>query len=47
MGTYHYIKITFQRTGGDESYLNGNSEIPNKILGDITRDTLLKTSHKK
>ena len=41
------MNIIVQTTGWYAYYLNGNSEIPNKTLANITRDLLLKSSHKK
>ena len=47
MKTCHNMNITFKNTGGDASYLNDKSEIPNKTLANITRALLLNSSHKK
>ena len=45
---YESLSTCFvQTTGGDESSLNGKSEIPNKILDNTTRDIILKSCHKK
>ena len=41
------MNIIVQNIGGDASSLNGKSESPNKTLASITRDLLLKSSHKK
>ena len=41
------MNIIVQNTGGDTSSLNGKSEIPNKILTDITRGLLIKSINKK
>ena len=47
MKTCHNMNIIFKTTGGDEYYLNGKSEIPNKKLANIIRALLLNSSHKK
>ena len=41
------MNIVVKTTGGDASYLNGKSEIPNKTLANITIALLLNSSHKK
>ena len=41
------MNIIVQTTGGDASSINDKNEIPNKKLANITRDLLLKSSHKK
>ena len=45
--TCHNMNIIVQTTGGDASSLNGKIESPNKKLSNITRNILLKSSHKK
>ena len=47
MKTCHNMNIIVQNTGGNDSSLNGKSEIPNKTLANITRAILLNSSHKK
>ena len=47
MKTCHNMKIIVQTIGGYASSLNGEIEIPNKTLANITRALLLKSSHKK
>ena len=47
MRTCHNMNITVQTTGGDASSLNGKSEIPDKILANVTRDLLLNLINKK
>ena len=41
MNTCHNMNIIFQTTGGDASYINCKSEIPNNTLANITRSLLL------
>ena len=41
------MNIIFQTIGGDASSINGKIESPNKKLSNITRNILLKSSHKK
>ena len=41
------MKIIFWTIGGDASSLDGEIEIPNKTLADITRALLLISSHNK
>ena len=41
------MKIIVKTKGGDASYLNGESERPNKTLSNITRALLLNLSYKK
>ena len=43
----HNMNIIVQTIGGDVSSINGKSESPNKTIDNITRDILLKSSHKK
>ena len=47
MRTRHNMNIIVQTTGGYASSINGKSEIPNKILANITRYILMKSSQKK
>ena len=47
MTTCHNINITVQTTGGDASSLNGEGEIPNITLANITRALLLNSSHRR
>ena len=47
MRTCHNMIIMFQTIGGDASSLNGEIEIPNKTLANITRALLLISSHNK
>ena len=47
MRTCHNRNITVQTTDGDSPYHNGNSEIPNKTLDNITRSLMLNSIHKK
>ena len=47
MKTCHNMNIIVQTAGGYASSLNDKSEIPNKKIANITRDLLLKSSHKK
>ena len=47
MNTCHNLDIIVQTIGRDASSLNGKGEIPNKTLANITRDLLMKSSHKK
>ena len=43
----HNMNTIVQTTGGYESSLNGESEIPNKTLDNTTRALLLNSSDKK
>ena len=45
--TCHYINIIVKATGGYAYSLNGKTESPNKMLGNIPRSLLLNSSHNK
>ena len=47
MWTCHNMNIIVQTTGGYEYSLDGESEIQNKTLANITRYFLLKSDHNK
>ena len=47
MKTCYSMNIIVKTTCGDESSLNGKSEIPNNTLANITRALLLNSSQKK
>ena len=44
--TCHNMNIVVQNKGRNESYLNGNIEISNKTLSNVTRALILNSSRK-